>query len=49
MYKIEQVSRMTGLSQKRIRDYEKEGLIKPARHSNTNDRLFSQFDVKQIS
>ncbi len=48
MYKIEQVSRMTGLSQKRIRDYEKEGLIKPARHPNTNDRLFSQFDVKQI-
>jgi DNA-binding transcriptional MerR regulator len=48
MYKIEQVSRMAGLSQKRIRDYEKEGLIKPARHANTNDRLFSQFDVKQI-
>lgn len=39
---------MTGLSQKRIRDYEKEGLIKPARHPNTNDRLFSTFDVKQI-
>jgi DNA-binding transcriptional MerR regulator len=48
MYKINQVSRMTGLSQKRIRDYEKEGLIKPARHPNTNDRLFSDFDVKQI-
>jgi DNA-binding transcriptional MerR regulator len=48
MYKIEQVSRKTGLSQKRIRDYEKEGLIKPVRDANTNDRLFSDFDVKQI-
>ena len=48
MYKINQVSRMTDLSQKRIRDYEKEGLIKPARDPNTNDRLFSEFDVKQI-
>jgi len=48
MYKINQVSRMTGLSQKRIRDYEKEGLIKPVRDFNTNDRLFSEFDVKQI-
>jgi DNA-binding transcriptional MerR regulator len=38
MYKIEQVSR----------DYEKEGLIKPVRDANTNDRLFSDFDVKQI-
>jgi DNA-binding transcriptional MerR regulator len=46
MYKFHQVSRMTGLSQKRIRDYEKEGLIKPVRNANTNDRLFSQFDVK---
>ena len=48
MYKIDYVSRMTGLSQKRIRDYEKEGLIKPSRQSSTNDRLFSQFDIKQI-
>lgn len=48
MYKINQVSRMTDLSQKRIRDYEKEGLIKPARDPNTNDRLFFEFDVKQI-
>jgi DNA-binding transcriptional MerR regulator len=39
---------MTDLSQKRIRDYEKEGLIKPARDSHTNDRLFSDFDIKQI-
>ena len=48
MYKIDQVSRMTGLSQKRIRDYDKEGLIKPVRDFNTNDRLFSEFDVRQI-
>lgn len=48
VHKIGHVSRMVGLSQKRIRDYEKEGLIKPARNPNTNDRLFSEFDLKQI-
>ena len=48
VHKIDHVSRMVGLSQKRIRDYEKEGLIKPARDPNTNDRLFSEFDLQQI-
>ncbi len=48
IYKINQVSTITGLSQKRIRDYEREGLVKPARDPNTNDRLFSEFDVRQI-
>jgi DNA-binding transcriptional MerR regulator len=48
MYKINHASRMTDLSQKRIRDYEKEGLIKPVRDANTNDRFFSDFDIKQI-
>jgi DNA-binding transcriptional MerR regulator len=47
-YKINQIATITGLSQKRIRDYEREGLIKPARDPNTNDRLFSEFDVKLI-
>jgi DNA-binding transcriptional MerR regulator len=47
-YKINQIATITGLSQKRIRDYEREGLIKPARDPNTNDRLFSEFDVRQI-
>ena len=48
VHKIDHVSRITGLSQKRIRDYEKEGLIKPTRDPNTNNRLFSEFDLKQI-
>jgi DNA-binding transcriptional MerR regulator len=47
-YKINQIATITGLSQKRIRDYEREGLIKPARDPNTNNRLFSEFDVGQI-
>jgi DNA-binding transcriptional MerR regulator len=48
MYKINHASSITGLSQKRIRDYEKEGLIKLVRDVNTNDRFFSHFDIKQI-
>jgi hypothetical protein len=37
------------LSQKRIREYEKEGFIKPLREKNTNNRLYSTFDVSQIN
>jgi hypothetical protein len=40
---------MVGLSQKRIREYEKEGLIKPERAPHTNNRLYSAADVKQIA
>jgi hypothetical protein len=36
---INEVSRLVNLSQKRIREYEKEGFIKPLREKNTNNRL----------
>jgi hypothetical protein len=48
LYLINDVSRLVNLSQKRIREYEKEGFIKPVRERNTNNRLYSPFDVKQI-
>lgn len=37
-----------GLSQKRIREYEQEGFIKPQRQASTNNRLYSDFEVSQI-
>ncbi len=46
---INEVSRVVNLSQKRIREYEKEGFIKPLREKNTNNRLYSNFDVAQIN
>ena len=36
------------LSQKRIREYEKGGLIKPAREPRTNNRRYSEADIHQI-
>ena len=48
LYLINDVSRIVNLSQKRIREYEKEGLIKPLRENSTNNRLFTPFDVAQI-
>ncbi len=48
MYLINEVSREVNLSQKRIREYEKEGFIKPLRAPHTNNRLYSDFDVLQI-
>lgn len=48
MYLINEVSRRVNLSQKRIREYEKEGFIRPAREPKTNNRLYSDFDVNQI-
>ena len=45
---INEVSQRVGLSQKRIREYEKNGLIKPARESRTNNRRYSESDVRQI-
>jgi hypothetical protein len=47
-YLINDVSHLVNLSQKRIREYEKEGFIKPLREKNTNNRLYSPFDVQQI-
>lgn len=48
MYLINQVAAEVGLSQKRVREYEKEGFIRPARQERTNNRLYSDFDVAQI-
>ena len=45
---INEVSRRVDLSQKRIREYEKEGFIKPMRDAKTNNRLYSEFDIAQI-
>ena len=49
LFLINEVSRLVNLSQKRIREYEKEGFIKPQREKNTNNRLYSPFDVAQIN
>jgi hypothetical protein len=49
LFLINEVSRLVNLSQKRIREYEKEGFIKPLREKNTNNRLYSSFDVSQIN
>ena len=46
---INEASRKVNLSQKRIREYEKEGLIKPQRAPQTNNRLYSGFDLLQIN
>lgn len=48
MYLINDVSRVVNLSQKRIREYEKECFILPKREPKTNNRLYSDFDVAQI-
>lgn len=47
-YLINDVSQRVSLSQKRIREYEKEGLIKPDRESRTNNRRYSEVDIQQI-
>lgn len=48
LYLINEVSRRVNLSQKRIREYEKEGFIKPLREASTNNRLYSEFEIAQI-
>ena len=48
LYLINEVSRLVNLSQKRIREYEKEGLIKPLRENSTNNRLYTEFEITQI-
>jgi hypothetical protein len=47
-YLINEVSRRVELSQKRIRDYEKGGLVKPEREPRTNNRRYSESDINQI-
>lgn len=48
LYLIGEVSRKVNLSQKRIREYEKEGFISPIRDAKTNNRHYTDFDIKQI-
>lgn len=48
MYLINEAAKRVGLSQKRIREYEQEGFIKPERQPATNNRLYSDFDISQI-
>jgi len=48
MYIIGEISRKVNLSQKRIREYEKEGLLAPIRDAKTNNRYYTDFDIKQI-
>ena len=47
-YLINAVSQRVGLSQKRIREYEKGGLIKPERELRTNNRRYSESDINRI-
>jgi hypothetical protein len=46
--KIGKVAQKVGLSIKRIREYEKEGLIKPIRGETSKQRLYSAFEISQI-
>ncbi|MDX9786278.1 MAG: MerR family transcriptional regulator [Desulfobacterales bacterium] len=45
---INEVSRRVGLSQKRIREYEKGGLVKPERELRSNNRRYSESEINQI-
>jgi MerR family transcriptional regulator/heat shock protein HspR len=47
VFQISIVSRMVGLHQQTIRQYERVGLIQPAR-SGGNTRLFSQDDIERL-
>jgi len=48
VYLINKVAQKVGLSQKRIREYEAAGFIKPRREPRTNNRRYSDFEVMQI-
>ncbi len=49
-YQISQAAKLVGITSDRLRTYEEEGLIKPARTSNLKDgkRLFSQNEIEWI-
>ena len=47
-YKIGQVAREIGITEKRIREYEEEGLIKPRRRPSSSQRMYEDFDVRRI-
>ncbi len=46
--KIGQVARELRISERRIREYERAGLLRVRREPKTNDRLFDDCDVEQI-
>lgn len=46
--KIGQVAQMVSLSIKRIREYEKEGLVKPVRGKTSNQRIYGPFEIGRI-
>lgn len=47
-YKIGQVARELQLSEKRIREYEDEGLIKPRRRESSAQRMYDRFDIARL-
>lgn len=47
-YLINDVAKMVGLSQKRIREYEKEGLVAPIRAPRTGNRIYVESDIKRV-
>lgn len=47
-YKIDEVSKETGLTKRTLRFYEEIGLIKPPERSEGKFRLYSEEDIKQI-
>jgi len=47
-YSIGEVSDIVGLSQKTLRDYEKMGLLRPARQPRTNNRVYTNYEIDQI-
>ena len=46
--KIGQVAQLVGLSIKRIREYEKEGLVKPLRGKTSNQRMYGSLEIGRI-
>ena len=46
--KIGKIARELALCERRIREYERAGLIRPRRELKTGDRLFSKHDVEQL-
>ncbi|WP_242221836.1 MerR family transcriptional regulator [Bacillus cereus group sp. BfR-BA-01380] len=48
MYKIEEVTKQTGLTKRTLRYYEEVGLIHPPERSEGNIRLYTDEDVERI-
>ena len=48
LYKIGEVSRLSGVSVKTIRHYSDEGILPPSGHSQTGYRLYSALDLSRL-